>query len=121
MKTIHLGILMLLVLSASITMAQTPTESIPVTVDCSNGQSLNRTLAKLKTIFPITVFVKGTCNEYVQVFGFNNLTLKGLSGAALAQPTTGTGNFLGAVLLIESSRSITVEGFNVQADPATGT
>jgi hypothetical protein len=88
MKTIHPGILVLLVLSASMTMAQTSTTSIPVTVDCSNGQSLNRTLAKLNTTLPTTVFVKGTCNEYVQVFGFNNLTLKGLSGAALAQPTT---------------------------------
>lgn len=121
MQTTHPGILMLLVLSASITMAQTSTPSIPVTVDCSNGQSLNRTLAKLNTILPITVFVQGTCSEYIQVTGFDKLTLKGLSGATLSQPTTGTGNFLSAVLLIESSRSVTVEGFNIQANTSGGT
>ncbi len=118
MKTTRLGILALL-LSATVALAQTP--SIPVTVDCGNGQSLNRTLAKLNTILPITVFVKGTCTEYVQVSGFDNLTLRGLSGAMLAQPSTVGGNFLNAVLLIESSRSIIVDGFNIQADPATGT
>jgi hypothetical protein len=121
MKTTHQGILMLLVLSASITMAQTSTPSIPVTVDCSNGQSLNRTLAKLNTILPITVFVKGACSEYVQVTGFDKLTLIGLSGATLSQPTTGTGNFLSAVLLIESSRSVTVGGFIIHANTSGGT
>ena len=121
MKNTHPGILMLLVLSSSVALAQTSIPSTPVTVDCSNGQSLNRTLAKLNTIFPTTVFVKGTCTEYVQVLGFDHLTIRGESGATLAQPSTVGGNFLNAVLLIESSRSIIVEGFNIQADPATGT
>jgi hypothetical protein len=110
---------MLLVLTASLAGAQTP--SIAITVDCSRGQSLNSTLSKLNKYLPVTVYVKGTCTEFVQVSGFDNLTLKGLSGATLSQPSTGAGNFLNAVLLIESSRSIIVDGFNIQADTSTGT
>jgi Right handed beta helix region len=119
MKLVNWGLLMLLVLSASLAGAQIP--PIAVTVDCSRGQSLNSTLLKLNKNLPTVVYVKGTCTEFVQVSGFDNLTLKGLPGATLSQPSTGGGNFLNAALLIESSRSIIVDGFNIQADTATGT
>jgi len=120
MKSIDQGrMLTLLVLVASVAAAETPTASIPVTVNCSMGQSLNRTLSKLDKHSPATVSVNGTCTEYVQVTGFEDLTIRGLSGATLLQPTTGAGNLFNSVLLIESSRSITVDGFNIQADTTT--
>jgi len=90
-----------------------------VTVDCTAGQSLNHALSKLDKHTPITVSVNGSCTEYVQVIGFENLTLKGLAGATLLQPTTGAGKLLNSLLYIESSRSVTVDGFSIQADTVT--
>jgi Right handed beta helix region len=113
MKLTHWGILVLVVFVASSAVAEMPAQSI--TVDCNNGQSLNATLAKLNRLTPYTVSVNGTCTEYVQVVDFENLTLKGLSGATLVQPTTGPGNMY--LLFIESSRSVTVDGFSIQASP----
>jgi hypothetical protein len=112
------GILMSLVLAASIAVAETSAPSIPVSVDCSKGQSLNGTISQLDKHTPFTVSVNGTCTEYVHVVGFTNLTLKGLPGATLVQPTTGARLF-SSVLLIESSQSITVAGFSIQADITT--
>jgi hypothetical protein len=109
MKLTNWGLLMVLVLTASLAGAQTP--SIAITVDCSKGQSLNSTLSKLNKNLPIVVYVKGTCSESVQVVGFDNLTLRGLSGAMLSQPNTEA-----SPLLIESSRSVTVDHLNIQAD-----
>jgi hypothetical protein len=119
MKLTNWGLLMLLVLTASLAGAQTP--SIAITVDCSRGQSLNSTLSKLNKYLPATVYVRGTCSEFVQVSGFDNLTLNGLSGATLSQPSTGAGNLFNSVLLIESSRGVTVEHLNIQADINTVT
>lgn len=113
MKLTNWGLLMLLVLTASLAGAQTP--SIAITVDCSKGQSLNSTLSKLNKNLPIVVYVKGTCSESVQVVGFDNLTLRGLSGATLSQPSTEA-----SPLLIESSRSVTVDHLNIQADASGG-
>jgi hypothetical protein len=110
------GILILLVSVASIAVAET----LPsITVDCNKGQSLNGTLSKLNRQTPNTVSVSGTCTEYVQVFGFENLTLQGMAGATLLQPTTGAGNVLNSLLFIESSRNVTVDGFTIQADTVT--
>lgn len=121
MRKAKWGILALLLLSSCFAAAQTSTSSIPVTVDCSRGQSLNRTLPKLQTGLAITVYVKGTCTEFVQVSGFQNLTLKGLPGAMLAQPSSGAGNLFNSVLAIGSSHSVTVDGLNVQAETTTVT
>jgi len=79
------GILMILMFASVSVMAQTSPFSIPVTVNCAVGQSLNRTLAKLDKHLAAIVSVNGTCTEYVQVIGFENLTLKGLPAAATAQ------------------------------------
>jgi hypothetical protein len=114
---INRGILILLVLVASVAGAETSPPS--TTVDCNQGQSLNATLAKLNKQTPNTVTVSGTCTEYVQVIGFENLTLTGLAGATLLQPTTGAGNVLNSLLYIEGSHSVTVNGFSVQADTVT--
>jgi len=45
--------------------------------------------------------------------------LNGLPGAALVQPSTGAGNLANNVLLIGSSQSVTVSGFNIQATTAS--
>jgi hypothetical protein len=119
MHTKHFGTLASVLLVASSAVAQKAAPSIPVAVDCNAGQSLNRTLAKLDKHTPFLVTVNGTCTEFVQVTGFNQLTLKGLTGATLVQPPIGAGNLFNAVLLIGASQSVTVEGLNVQADITT--
>jgi hypothetical protein len=111
------GILVVLTAVACAAVAQTSTPSI--TVDCDKGQSLNGALSKVNKQTPTTVSVNGTCIEFVQVIGFENLTLKGLAGAKLLQPITGAGNVLNTLLFIESSRSVTVSGFSIQADTVT--
>ena len=98
--------------------AQQPA-STPITVDCSKGQSLNKTLANLNRQAAYTVSVNGTCTEFVQVSGFHNLVLKALPGATLVQPSTGGGNLGNATLYIESSQSVQVEGFAVQGNTGT--
>jgi hypothetical protein len=98
--------------------AQQPV-STPITVDCSKGQSLNQTLAKLNHQTAYTVSVSGTCTEFVQVVGFHNLLLKGLPGATLVQPSTGGGNLFNSTLFIVSSQSVQVEGFTVQGNAGT--
>ncbi len=103
----------------ALTFAANSLTEAQVTVDCAAGQSLNHALSRLDKDTPITVSVNGTCSEYVHIIGFDGLTLKGLPGAALSQPATSPGNLLNTVLLIESSRSITVAGFSVQADVST--
>jgi hypothetical protein len=87
-----------------------------VYVNCDAQQSLNRTLSVLPKQIPITVWVKGTCSEYVSVIGFSALTLKGFPGAKLTQPakdaTDGLSSF---VLSIQDSHGVTVDGFLLQA------
>jgi hypothetical protein len=87
-----------------------------ITVNCSAGQSLNGTLSRLPKLFPFTVFVKGTCTEYVTINGFDGLTLKGAPGAALQQPATTPSNGLGVwVLSIGASQSVTVDGLAIHS------
>jgi hypothetical protein len=119
MKLIHLGSFVLFVSAASLAQEQGAENSIPVSVNCSAGESLNRMLSNLDNKRPYTISVKGTCTEYVHVTGFENLTLVALPGAKLVQPATGPGNVSNDVLFIESSRSVTVQGFSIQADTTT--
>ena len=58
------------------------------TVNCDKGQSLNATLAKMNKFSPATVVFTGTCNEYVTVDRFENLTLTGAQGATIQQPNS---------------------------------
>jgi len=117
MKRINLGILLLWVSVASVAAAQTSAPSIPVSVDCNNGQSLSKTLAKLDKQIQTTVFVQGTCTEFVTVDGFEGLTLKGRSGTVLQQPATNPQSNA-YVLSITGSRGITVSGITVQSLPS---
>ncbi|MFZ1005258.1 MAG: hypothetical protein WAN65_00370 [Candidatus Sulfotelmatobacter sp.] len=110
------GILIGLVVVGSVAMAMAST----VSVDCNKGQSLNSTLAQLPKTTPATVVVNGTCTELVTVFGFENLTLQGQAGATVVEPAGVTATVLTAALLIESSRSVIVNGLNVTADTTSG-
>jgi len=87
-----------------------------VTVDCDAGQSLGKSLAKINKLNPATVMVKGTCIEYVLVEGFNDLTLSGVQGATLQQPSTNPQSN-SYVLSIRASRSVTVSGLAVNSLP----
>ena len=85
-----------------------------LTVDCDQGQSLNQTLARMSKVVPLNIAVKGTCTEYVFVDGFNGLTLTGLPGATLQQPSNDlTGLFY--VLSLTDSRNITVTGLTLHS------
>ena len=88
----------------------------PVIVNCDQGQSLNSTLARLEKHSPVSILVQGTCSEYVQISGFEQLTVKGLPGATLQQPNTDpTNGLLIQVLSIVASRSVTIDGFAVHS------
>lgn len=88
----------------------------PIVVNCNLGQSLNSTLSRLEKHSPVTVLVNGTCSEYVQIVGFEALTLKGLPGATIQQPNTDPTNGLAIhLLLIEASRSVTIDGFAIHS------
>ena len=119
MRKLRVAVLQLLFVSATLALAQASPQSTPITVDCSKGQSLNQTLAKLNRQTFYTVSVNGTCTEFVQVVGFHNLLLKGLPGATVVQPGTGGGNTFNATLYVESSQSVQIEGFTVQGNTGT--
>ena len=109
-----LRILALLAFALSVT---TMTAAQIVVVNCSAGQSLNRTLARLGGGSGPTVWVKGTCTEYVQINGVHDLTVKGLPGATLAQPASAPNNLFNATLLIGASRSVTIDGLTISSPP----
>jgi hypothetical protein len=88
-----------------------------VTVNCNNGQSLNRTLSQLNKQTPTTIFVQGTCTEFVSIDGFEGLALKGQSGAAIQQPATNP-HSNSYVLTITGSRGITVSNLAVHSLPS---
>jgi len=87
-------------------------------VDCGQGQSLNRTLSKMQKFEPATVKFKGTCIEFVVIDGFDNLTLTGLPGATIQQPTTNTPTGAFFVVRVAASRRVTLSGFIVQSLPS---
>lgn len=88
-----------------------------ITVNCNNGQSLNSTLSHLNRQAPTTVIVQGTCTEFVKIDGFEALTLKGQSGAAIQQPAANPQSY-SYVLTITGSRGITVSGLAVHSLPS---
>ena len=101
----------------------TPCVSTALTlkVDCDKGQTINGTLAKLDKQTPTTLLVKGSCTEYVQITGFDGLTLKGNPRATLIPPEPiPDSSEVAAVLIIDSSRNVTVDGFDIQKAQAPG-
>jgi hypothetical protein len=89
------------------------------TVNCDKGQSLNATLAKMNKFSPATVVFTGTCNEYVTVDRFENLTLTGAQGATIQQPNSPPPTMPYAfVLSVKASRNVTLSGFAVVSQPS---
>jgi len=117
MKRTHLVVFSLLSLMTYAAVASPSTPAVGV--NCNTGQSLNSAISKLDKNTPATVSVVGTCTEYVQVTGFSNLTIKGQKGSKLVQPSSSAGDLFNTLLMIESSKSVTVDGLNVQADTTT--
>lgn len=91
-------------------------------VDCDRGQSLNRVLKRLDRRRSATIRVKGTCREYIEIIGLDNLTLQGLPGAILHRPNTEpvppAFGEVGVVTIIGSS-GITLKDLQISA-PNTG-
>ena len=89
-----------------------------IPVNCTNGQTLNGTLSKLNKELPITVIVRGTCTEFVTIDGFEDLTIKGQSGAAIQQPATPPPPAPNFVLSITGSRGVSISGIAVHSLPS---
>jgi len=64
---------------------------------------------------PATVLVKGMCTEYVDITGFENLTVQGLPGSTLVQPATIPTKPFISLLSIRASRSVLIKGFSFQS------
>jgi hypothetical protein len=93
-----------------------------ITVNCDRGQSLNRTIAALPQGTANTVTVEGACTEYVKIRGIDNLTVRSTTGARVIQPPVDLGRAClaqGAVM-IDASRSITIDGLRIQASTTDG-
>lgn len=88
------------------------------TVNCTQGQSINRTLGTLVKFLPATVTVQGTCSEYVLVNGFNDLTLTGAPGATLQQPNEPPPPSPAFLLSIKASRSVSVTNLAFHSLPS---
>ncbi len=82
-----------------------------------NSQSLNKTLSRLNKDLPTTILLQGTCTEYVTIDGFEQLTIRGQSGAAIQQPNTPPPN-PSYVLSITGSRGVTIAGIAVHSLPS---
>jgi hypothetical protein len=63
-------------------------QNITSTVDCSKGQTIGAALQRGDARKPLTILVRGTCNEYVQIVR-DDVTLKGAApGGAVDGPGT---------------------------------
>lgn len=107
--------LLLLALNTSAMMANS------TVVNCDAGQSLNHALSNLNKETPATLLVQGTCTEYVVISGFEDLTLKGMQGSSLVQPSAVQHNgLLVFVLYVQASRSVTIDGLAIHSTPSAG-
>ncbi len=77
------------------------------TIDCAKGESINAALAKLAKSGPNVLTVSGTCAEDIVIDGFDDLQLVAAPGAAL-HPASQASK---AVLLVQSSRRVVIDGF----------
>jgi hypothetical protein len=112
MRALTFGTLVLSTISAS-------AHPTPM-VNCNQGESLNRALARIEKFEPVTVTFTGTCREYVLVDGFTHLTLKGEHGASIQQPDTpppATPPSSSFVLSVKASHSVIFSGFAVHSQP----
>ena len=109
------------VISALFMVASAFAETGPtIPVNCSKGQTLNGTLSKLNRQLPVTVVVEGTCTEFVTIDGFENLTIKGQSGAAIQQPATPPPPAPNFLLSITGSRGVSISGLALHSLASVG-
>ncbi|HTS36741.1 MAG TPA: right-handed parallel beta-helix repeat-containing protein [Candidatus Solibacter sp.] len=97
--------------------ASTLAMATSIVVNCDAGQSLSQALSTLNKNTPNTVWVKGTCAEYVLIDGFEELTINGTKGAALQQPSITPPTPLVFVLSIYASRGVTISGLAFHSLP----
>lgn len=98
--------------------ASTLVMATSIVVNCDAGQSITQTLSTLNKNVPNTIWVKGTCTEYVVIDGFEGLTISGTKGAALRQPSTSASNLV-ITMQILASRSVTITGLAIHSLPTT--
>jgi hypothetical protein len=88
-----------------------------ISVDCSNPRGRVKTitaaLARLDKTAENTIHVSGACNEWVHIWGFENLTLLGNSGASINAPTTPPADGYYIVFNPLDSGSVIVKGFTI--------
>lgn len=89
-----------------------------IPVNCATGQTLNGTLSKLNKQLPITVLLQGTCTEFVTIDGFESLTIKGQSGAAIQQPAIPPPPAPNFVVSITGSRNVSISSISVHSLPS---
>lgn len=89
-----------------------------IPVNCDKGQSLNKTVSKLNKDFPTTILLQGTCNEYVTIDGFENLTINGQSGATIQPSAAPAPGNVTSVVSITGSRGVTISGIAVHSLPS---
>ena len=76
-----------------------------VTVDCGKkNKSISAELAKLPALGPHTIWVSGECHEAVVIDRRDDLTIVGMDGASIHDPTPENPNDNNVVLISESSR-----------------
>lgn len=99
----------------AMSLATTLATAAPIVVNCDAGQSLNRTLSSLPRNSTLTVLVQGTCTEYVHLDGFEGLTVRGIQGATLQQPSTDPKTGLIYLVTIFASRGVTFSGLTLHS------
>lgn len=86
-------------------------------MDCAKAESINAALAKLKKRGPNVVSISGTCAEDIAIEGFDGLTLIA-NGTAVLTPATSSSK---RILLVNSSRLVTIDGFAIEIPSSPGT
>jgi hypothetical protein len=94
-----------------------PAFAANVTVDCTgaNGNafhSITAALATLSLTGPNTITVGGTCNENVNIFQFDRLTIQAASGPVAT--IVNAANPPGITLLISESHNVTLDNLIIQ-------
>jgi hypothetical protein len=85
----------------------------PVTIFVNCPSSINAALASLDPSADNTIYVSGACSENVDIESFDRLQLIAQNGASITDASGGTS----AVLFINNSTGVTVQGFTINGNP----
>jgi len=103
------------VLPANVFAAPPNPSPVTITVNCPGG-SINTTLASLDPSADNTIQVSGACTENVDIESFDRLTLVALGVASISDASGGAT----AVLSINDSTRVTVQGFTINGNGPSG-